>query len=469
MMRPKTTNYKYTNSIGVLRRLLLKAAEHTFSLYRAVSGHDLLPGIWSFVQRKTISFPATIASAYRVRKCNYPVYERKIMLCFNKFNRRYAHIIAVFLFSIFLVGCLSSNKESLPDNEETMQAMELANQYFMNKWPDVGKTIITDVERVSNIWTRAVYYEGLLNLYELNPKSEYYDYAVRWGEFHEWNLRRGDTYTRNADNQCAGQIYIDLYRIEQKPERVEYIKMSIDSMMNTSKIDDWNWIDAIQMAMPVFAKLGNLYSDEAYYNRMIEMYLCSKDSIGGGLYSYEDKLWWRDASFKPPYTEPNGEDCFWSRGNGWVFAALARVIEELPENSEYLEDIVKTFIEMADALLILQRNDGFWNVSLHDPGNFGGKELTGTSLFVYGMAFGINNGILDEAKFKPAIVRAWNALINDALHENGFLGYVQGTGSGPAEGQPVEYDHQPDFEDFGLGCFLLAGCEVYRLNDSLKK
>lgn len=386
--------------------------------------------------------------------------------CMGKYGLRCSPIWVLVLLSISIAGCNNHSTKSLPSKEATMQSMVLANHYFMNKWSDVGKTIITDRERVSNIWTRAVYYEGLMSLYKLNSKPEYYDYAVQWGEYHEWNLRRGNTYTRNADNQCAGQTYIDLYNIDPIPERVKYIKMSIDSMMNTTKIDDWDWIDAIHMAMPVFAKLGELYSDQAYYDRMYEMYLCTKDSIGGGLYNYEDKLWWRDASFKPPYAEPNGKNCYWSRGNGWVFAALARVIEIMPEKSEYREDIVNTFIEMAEALVKVQRKDGFWNASLHDPGNFGGKELTGTSLFVYGMGFGINNGILDEEKYMPVIIKAWNALIEDALHEDGFLGYVQGTGSGPADGQPIAYDHQPDFEDYGLGCFLLAGCEIYKLSDS---
>lgn len=381
------------------------------------------------------------------------------------------YIIRSLLFNFLLIGsisivaCTGYQNKSFPAKNETLRAMELANQYFMNKWPDVGRTIITDVERVSNIWTRAVYYEGLMALYEINPKDEYYDYALDWGKYHGWNLRRGDTYTRNADNQCAGQTYIDLYVINQEPERVKYIKLSIDSMMKTSKIDDWDWIDALQMAMPVFAKLGNLYSDEAYFDRMYAMYITTKDSIAGGLYSYEDHLWWRDSSFKPPYSEPNGQNCYWSRGNGWVLAALVRVLEQLPDDSKYRQELEQTYTEMAEALLKVQRDDGFWNVSLHDPENFGGKESTGTALFVYGMAWGVNQGILEKEQYDTAIKTAWTVLLNDALHKDGFLGYVQGTGSGPADGQPVGYDHQPDFEDYGLGCFLLAGSEVYKMSN----
>ncbi len=81
----------------------------------------------------------------------------------------------------------------------------------------------------------------------------------------------------------------------------------------------------------------------------------------------------------------------------------------------------------------IQRPDGFWNVSLHDPTNFGGKELTGTALFVYGMVWGVRQGLLDENTYRPIIAKAWNAMVKDGLHKNGFLGYVQGTGKEPKE------------------------------------
>jgi rhamnogalacturonyl hydrolase YesR len=111
----------------------------------------------------------------------------------------------------------------------------------------------------------------------------------------------------------------------------------------------------------------------------------------------------------------------------------------------------------------LQRADGFWNVSLHDPTEFSGKELTGTALFTYGFAWGMNKGILDKNTYLSATIKAWNAMSTEGVHPNGFLGFVQGTGKEPKDGQPVTYDKIPNFEDFGLGCFLLAGSEVYKL------
>jgi unsaturated rhamnogalacturonyl hydrolase len=365
--------------------------------------------------------------------------------------------------SLLILFSFSISAQKLPSKKKVLATLRLTNQYFMNKWPDAGKPIVTNMERPSNIWTRAVYYEGLMALYSIDKQKGYYDYAVQWGEKHNWDLRGGSA-TRNADNQCCGQTYIDLYKIDQKEERIKAIKASVDNMVASDKKDDWNWIDAIQMAMPVFARLGSLYNDTSYFTKMYDLYAFARNNHGGnGLYNAADGLWWRDKDFVSPYKEPNGANCYWSRGNGWVLAALARTLQVLPKSDAHYSEYLQDFKTMSAALLKLQRPDGFWNVSLHDPTHFGGKETSGTALFTYGFAWGINNGVLDKKTFKPTVQKAWNAMVKDAVHPDGMLGFVQGTGKEPKDGQPVSYDHIPDFEDYGLGCFLLAGTEVYRL------
>jgi rhamnogalacturonyl hydrolase YesR len=179
------------------------------------------------------------------------------------------------------------------------------------------------------------------------------------------------------------------------------------------------------------------------------------------LYDKNVGLWWRDKDFVPPYKEPNGENCYWSRGNGWVFAALVRTLELMPKDAPHRAEYEQDFIALANAILPLQRKDGFWNVSLKDPTHFGGPEATGTSLFVYGMSWGVRNKLLPKKKFDRAILSGWNAL-STCVHPNGFLGNVQGTGKEPKDSQPVSYTHVPDFEDFGTGCFLLAGVELIK-------
>lgn len=368
-------------------------------------------------------------------------------------------------FLIVLLFQASVHAQDTFDRKDVLDKMQLANNYFMQKWPDVGKTIITNKERPSNIWTRSVYYEGLMALHEIYPKKEYYQYAKDWADFHGWGFRSGNI-TRNADDYCAAQTYIDLYQLEPKPEKLKNTRACMEKFLHTPQKDDWSWVDAIQMGMPVFAKMGVVENDPRYFEKMYDMYMFTRNHHGrNGLFNEEDGLWWRDADFAPPYKEPNGEDAYWSRGNGWVIGALAKVLSIIPEDAPHREQYVEDLQAMAKALKKVQRKDGFWNVSLHDESHFGGPELSGTALFIYAMAYGVNNGLLDKEEYLPVIKKGWNAMAKESLHENGFLGYVQSTGKEPKDGQPLSYDKVPDFEDYGLGCFLLAGSEVYKLDN----
>jgi rhamnogalacturonyl hydrolase YesR len=370
---------------------------------------------------------------------------------------------SLFLFICCVVSCPFTVSAQLPDRRETLKTLILVNDYFMKKYADYTLPSYRGRMRPSNIWTRSVYYEGLMALYAVYPRADYYDYAYNWAEFHKWGFRDGNT-TRNADNQCCAQVYLDLYRCNPVQEHLKNVRANLNMVVNTPQNDDWTWIDAIQMAMPVYAKMGNITGEGKYFDKMWDLYHHTRNLEGGkGLYNPKEGLWWRDRDFVPPYKEPNGANCYWSRGNGWVYAAYVRILNEIPADEKHRADYEADFLAMSRALVKCQREDGFWDVSLHDPDNFGGRETSGTSLFVYGMAWGVNRGLLDGKTYLPVITKAWEALCRDAVHDSGFLGYVQGTGKEPKSSQPVTYDREPDFEDYGLGCFLLAGTEVYRL------
>lgn len=370
------------------------------------------------------------------------------------------------LFLLLFIAALSqmTNAQNLPESSEILAKMVLANKYFMDKWPDPGADIVTDKTRPSNLWTRATYYEGLMGLYYVSDNTTYYQYAFDWAQSHNWEPTYGNRTTRDGDHQCCGQTYIELYLLDPKPEKIAPITETIDNMVDDDKADDWSWVDAMQMSMPVFAKLGVVHNDQKYFDKMYDLYNFTKTQHGdNGLYNKEDGLWWRDKDFDPPYTTPNGLSCYWSRGNGWVYAALVRVLDVIPETESHYQEYLDNFKEMSAALIACQREDGFWNSSLVDPDDYGGKETSGTGFFVYGLAWGINNNVLDSITYLPSVIKGWNGLANDALHDNGFLGWVQGTGKQPSDAQPLSYDKEPNFEDFGLGAFLLAGSETYKL------
>ena len=364
---------------------------------------------------------------------------------------------------------------------EVMNTLRQVNNYFMAKHSD--PTLPTNVGRIrpSSLWTRGVYYEGLMALYEIDADERYIDYTDRWACFHQWTPRNG-VKTNDADDQCCGQTYVDRYLQSGGKEKIVHVITNLNKQMSTPNTKAsvkqalreanangelygwWTWIDAIQMAMPLYMQVYKVTGDRRYADHAMKMYRWTRDTLAGGLFNEREGLWWRDKDFVAPYQTPDGKNCYWSRGNGWVYAALVRCMNQLSPKDQYYKELKKDFLLMSSALKVCQRpEDGLWNPSLVSYADFGGKETTGTALFLYGMERGIRKGILKEKKYKSVCDRAWEGLVRDCVHPNGFLGWVQGTGKAPSDGQPLSYTKVPDFEDYGTGCFLLGGTEYYKL------
>jgi unsaturated rhamnogalacturonyl hydrolase len=344
----------------------------------------------------------------------------------------------------------SSSQLQPPPRQNVLSAMRKVNDYWINQQTSPG----------TNNWVYATYYSGDLAAYATTGDQRYLNYALAWAQQNNYGLSGGNT-TRNANAQASGQVYLSLYQISKDPSSIAQITTDIQRMVNSPRSNDWWWIDALNMAMPCFAQLGALYQDNTYYAKMYALYNYTKSIDGGrGLYDTNTHLWFRDSSFLPPYTSPEGKNVYWSRGNGWVFAAHAKVLAVLPTSEAHYQEYVNTFKNMAAALRSVQRSDGFWNVDLEDPQDFPGPETSGTAFFVYGMAWGLNQGILDRATYLPVVTRAWNALVTTAIQPDGSLGYVQATADSPSSGQPVTAQSTAAY---GVGAFLLAGQQVAML------
>lgn len=365
------------------------------------------------------------------------------------------------------VCALTTVSAQAPLQQEILEVSQRTNNYFMTKYSDPTLDTYVNKVRTSNLWTRAVYYEGLMALYEIDPQQRYLDYTDRWADYHKWTARNS-VHDTNADNQCCQQTYIDRYVQSGKQKDLSKVKENLDYQMSTGRNDYWTWVDAIQMAMPVFAKYAQVTGERKYLDYAMKSYVWSRDTLAGGIFNEKEGLWWRDKDFVPPYKEKDGSNCYWSRGNGWVYAAMVRVMQTLSPKDKYYKFLKKDFITMSKALVKCQREDGYWNVSLVCPANYGGPEMTGTGLFLYGMAWGVNNGILKQADYQTTMDKAWKALAK-SVHEDGFIGYNQGTGKDPSAGQPVTYTSVPDFEDYGTGCLLLGAVEYYKMQNVATK
>ena len=91
-----------------------------------------------------------------------------------------------------------------------------------------------------------------------------------------------------------------------------------------------------------------------------------------------------------------------------------------------------------------------------DPEDYPMQESSGTGFFCYGLAWGVNSGLLERARFEPVALKAWSALLT-CVNGDGRLTHVQ-----PVGFSPIAFDPQCT-EPYGVGAFLLAGRQVAAL------
>lgn len=104
------------------------------------------------------------------------------------------------------------------------------------------------------------------------------------------------------------------------------------------------------------------------------------------MYDEESALYYRDAKYVyPKHTTNSGKKDFWARGKGWLLAALARVLDYLPQGDSHCEEYVNIFRSMADTVLKSQQADGYWTRSMIDPEQAPGPEISSTAFFTYGL------------------------------------------------------------------------------------
>lgn len=305
-------------------------------------------------------------------------------------------------------------------------------------------------------WTFAALYVGYMAVPDAANGKAYREEMLSMSRQFDWQL---GPRLQHADDEAIGQTYAELSRIHHDPAMIAATRKRIDAVMllpDNAEKPLWWWCDALFMAPPLFAQLSAETGDERYIHFMDhEWWITSRL-----LYSPTDHLYFRDSSYFHSQ-EANGAEVFWSRGNGWVFAGLARVLAEMPTNYPTRPLYVAQFREMAQKIASLQGSDGLWRAGLLDEADYKLPENSGSAFFAYGFAYGINSGILDRATYLPVVRRSWKGLLAH-IYEDGRLGSIQPVGGAPGVFLPTSS------YVFGTGAFLLAGSEIYRLASPYK-
>jgi rhamnogalacturonyl hydrolase YesR len=221
------------------------------------------------------------------------------------------------------------------------------------------------------------------------------------------------------------------------------------------------WSDCMFMTLGSFFHYSRLLQDARLADFMFAQF--SNVTYGGplgkttqpGLFDPNDSFYYRDYSYVNK-TDPAGKKIFWGRGNGWVMAGLVQALKQTNASSPYAHEFRGKLQAMAAALKAIQSpTDGLWRSNLADAGEFPNPETTGSAQFTFGIAFGVNTGILDRNTYTPVVEAAWKGLSSVSLQESGLVGWCQPVGGAPGPA------NQTSTSDFCVGQFLLAGSQVY--------
>jgi len=318
-------------------------------------------------------------------------------------------------------------------------------------------------------WTNGALYTGMVVWAGIAENNSYYEWLINICDKTGWSyMKRENPLGRyHADDYCVGQTYIELYRKYKEKRMIEPMKKYLDQIIknpatgnltfentdNYWSTQRWSWCDALFMGPTVWAKMANVTGRKKYLDFMYKEYKATTDY----LYDKDEDLYYRDSNYFTK-KEANGTKVFWGRGNGWVFAGLPIIIRELPAKYEHKEYFVNIYKKMAAKLLKLQSADGFWHASLLDPASYPNPEMSATAFFVYGFAWGVNNGYLDKETYLPAIVKGWKSMVT-SVWPDGKVGFIQPIGADP---KSVTREMT---EVYGAGGFLMAGSEITRLID----
>ncbi|MGJ8692318.1 MAG: glycoside hydrolase family 88/105 protein [Thalassotalea sp.] len=359
----------------------------------------------------------------------------------------------------------------IANRSATWQLKQLGNLHYI---PESHRAKSEDAK----FWIQAAFYIGLTKWTETTNNKEFLSFIEKVSKEQKYELHLSRPY--HADDHTIAQTYLwlteqtgnkeaykptqDLFDmiLDNKP-KVGLEMVDIDKQVdnnNTSKSHlegncqlRWCWADALFMAPRAWLKMTKVTGDPKYFEYGDKEFWAAADYLFSDHYG----LFFRDSRYFEMKNK-NGKPVFWGRGNGWVFAALPLIIDDLPENHPSKPRYIELYKKNAAGLMKLQRDNGYWPPSLMDPDIVKTPEISGTAFITYGLAWGVNNGILADQKSKEIVEKGW-AAIEKAVEASGRVNWVQHVGKSP---DPVK---ETDSQLYGVGAVLLAASEMIKWSD----
>lgn len=222
----------------------------------------------------------------------------------------------------------------------------------------------------------------------------------------------------HVDYRVFGVVPLEIYLLNRDPKYLAIGQSLADRQWEKTTPDGITaearyWIDDMYMITAVQTQAFRATGDKKYLDRA---------ALAAA--AYLDKLQQPDGLF---FHAPDAQ-FYWSRGNGWFAAGMAELLSSLPANHPQRARIMRGFQSMMSALLKYQAPDGLWRQLIDRPESW--EETSGTGMFAFAMATGVNKGWLDEKTFGAAARRAWLGLVKRLDANANVTNVCEGTNKG---------------------------------------
>jgi rhamnogalacturonyl hydrolase YesR len=368
---------------------------------------------------------------------------------------------------IALASCVvASAAETNPSRKDVLKiAARVADWQLARMGTTTGVSSHAEETANPRSWQQGAFWVGMTRFAEVSREPRFAKAILTMGKSNQWQPGKR---MYHADDHVIAQSYLWAARHGAGAEAIAPLRATFDAILAKPPIDHlsfvttkdyestpclrrWCWCDALFMSPPAWVELSQQTGDPRYTNFAMAEFWATTDF----LYDQVEALYFRDSRFFER-RDDKGRKQFWSRGNGWVFAGIANILDALPKDNPDRPRLERLFRDMAVRLKELQKADGYWPPSLLAPEN-SPAETSGTGFYVYGLAWGVNRGLLDETDYRAYIDRGWAALTR-AVAKDGRLGWVQQVSDRP------ESVAETDTQYYGVGAFLLAASEVAALS-----
>jgi unsaturated rhamnogalacturonyl hydrolase len=348
---------------------------------------------------------------------------------------------------LLAIHAAAQSEKPFPSRAEILALMHRVDDY------QVANPVMPPMDRN---WERGTWYTGVMEAWIATHDQSFFNQALNWGKLNDWQI---GTERLGANRLFCSETWTELYLVQQDPEMIAPTEKSLLTADPNSPAGAKRWyldgekpyIDSLYGAS-VFPMLALATGRRQYLATMHSFF----DDVSGALWDNDAGLYYRDPTYIGKRTA-NGKKILWSRGNGWAFAGIVRILEYLPRNDPEEKKLLAIYKRMAAELIKRQSPDGFWRANLDDPDDVPNPESSGTGFFCFGLAWGIDHHILNEKIYWPATKRAYAALAG-AVGPDGRVGWGQQVDARP---NPAG---QQSTHEYVTGAFLLASGEVYKLS-----